>query len=226
MKLSVKSSLRTLLARLKKYRVHLAAVFPVAAALAAVCSDSERTAAILGGAAVVLLAGIGAVLGYREYRKRQVLSLRWLVSFLKSRGLAPEVDADGDVLFRIDNMKYVLHFKEHYFELHIGFGRKRSELNDELMARMAQEVMNSMRMVKILLRSEAVLFSIECLQRRRSEFAEFFDSYIRILKFSVTEHTRRYNEALEAFHQEIRRQREEEDLSRRFSDYQGKDVVN
>lgn len=53
-----------------------------------------------------------------------------------------------------------------------------------------------------------------------------FDSYIRILKFSVAEHTRRYNEALEEFHRELRRQREAEYLSQRFSDYQGKDVVN
>ena len=138
----------------------------------------------------------------------------------------PEEDADGDVLFLLDNMKYVLHIKEHYFDLHIGFGRIRSELNDELMTRMAQEVMSSTRMVKILLRPEAVLFSIECLQCRKSEFAGFFDSYIRILKFSVAEHTRRYNEALEEFHRELRRQREAEYLSQRFSDYQGKDVVN
>ena len=129
-------------------------------------------------------------------------------------------------MFLLDNMKYVLHIKEHYFELHIGFGRKRSELNDELMTRMAQEVMSSTRMVKILLRPEAVLFSIECLQCRKSEFAGVFDSYIRILKFSVAEHTRRYNEALEEFHRELRRQREAEYLSQRFSDYQGKDVVN
>jgi hypothetical protein len=42
----------------------------------------------------------------------------------------------------------------------------------------------------------------------------------------VAEHTRRYNEALEEFHRELRRQREAEYLSQRFSDYQGKDVVN
>lgn len=172
------------------------------------------------------LIGVGTASGYREYRKRQLLSRRWVLSFLKARGLDPEEDADGDVLFLLDNMKYVLHIKEHYFELHIGFGRKRSELNDELMTRMAQEVMSSTRMVKILLRPEAVLFSIECLQCRKSEFAGFFDSYIRILKFSVAEHTRRYNEALEEFHRELRRQREAEYLSQRFSDYQGKDVVN
>ena len=126
----------------------------------------------------MLLIGVGTASGYREYRKRQLLSLRWVLSFLKARDLDPEKDADGDVLFLLDNMKYVLHIKEHYFELHIGFGRKRSELNDELMTRMAQEVMSSTRMVKILLRPEAVLFSIECLQCRKSEFAEFFDSSV------------------------------------------------
>ncbi len=226
MKQSVTSALHKSLARLRRYRVHLIIAFLVTAPVLAVFSGSKRIAAVLGGAMLALMIGICMVRGYREYRKRQLLSCRWLLGFLRMRGLEPEVDGDGDLLFRIDNIKYVLHLKEHYFELHIGFGRKRSELNDELMARMAQEVMNSMRMVKILLRPEAVLFSIECLQRRKSEFAEFFDSYIRILKFSVAEHTRRYNEALEELHQEIRRQREEEDLSQRFSDYQGKEVVN
>ena len=226
MEQSVASRFQIFRARLKRYRAHFAVVFLVAAALAAACSGSGPVAADFGGAAIVLLIGVGTASGYREYRKRQLLSLRWVLSFLKARDLDPEKDADGDVLFLLDNMKYVLHIKEHYFELHIGFGRKRSELNDELMTRMAQEVMSSTRMVKILLRPEAVLFSIECLQCRKSEFAEFFDSYIRILKFSVAEHTRRYNEALEEFHRELRRQREAEYLSQRFSDYQGKDVVN
>ena len=36
---------------------------------------------------------------------------RWVLSFLKARGLDPEEDADGDVLFLLDNMKYVLHIK-------------------------------------------------------------------------------------------------------------------
>ncbi len=226
MKLSVIPYFQTFPARLKKYRMHLIIAFLVLAPLFAVYSGSDTVAAVLGGMTLALLAGVGAVQGYDVYRRRQLLSRRWLLTFLKMRGLEPEEDADGDLLFRIDNMKYILHLKEHYFELHIGFGRKRSELNDELMVRMAQEVMNSMRMVKILLRSEAILFSIECLQRRKSEFAEFFDSYIRILKFSVAEHTRRYNEALEEHNQEIRRRREEEDLSQRFSEYQGKEVVN
>ena len=123
-------------------------------------------------------------------------------------------------------MKYVLHLDEHYFELHIGFGRKRSELDDRLLRRMAQEVMNTTRMVKILVRKDAILFSIECLQRRKSEFAEFFDSYIRILKYAVSEHTRRYNNAIEQLRQEARKRREEEELTRRFANYQGKDVVN
>ena len=219
MEQSVASRFQIFRARLKRYRAHFAVVFLVAAALAAACSGSGPVAAVFGGAAIVLLIGVGTASGYREYRKRQLLSL-------KARDLDPEKDADGDVLFLLDNMKYVLHIKEHYFELHIGFGRKRSELNDELMTRMAQEVMSSTRMVKILLRPEAVLFSIECLQCRKSEFAEFFDSYIRILKFSVAEHTRRYNEALEEFHLELRRQREAEYLSQRVSDSQGKDVVN
>ena len=226
MEQSVASRFQIFRARLKRYRAHFAVVFLVAAALAAACSGSGPVAAVFGGAAIVLLIGVGTASGYREYRKRQLLSRRWVLSFLTARGLDPEEDADGDVLFLLDNMKYVLHIKEHYFELHIGFGRKRSELNDELMTRMAQEVMSSTRMVKILLRPEAVLFSIECLQCRKSEFAGFFDSYIRILKFSVAEHTRRYNEALEEFHRELRRQREAEYLSQRFSDYQGKDVVN
>ena len=187
MEQSVASRFQIFRARLKRYRAHFAVVFLVAAALAAACSGSGPVAAVFGGAAVVLLIGVGTASGYREYRKRQLLSRRWVLSFLKARGLDPEEDADGDVLFLLDNMKYVLHIKEHYFELHIGFGRKRSELNDELMTRMAQEVMSSTRMVKILLRPEAVLFSIECLQCRKSEFAGFFDSYIRILKFSVAE---------------------------------------
>ena len=72
----------------------------------------------------MLLIGVGTASGYREYRKRQLLSRRWVLSFLKARGLDPEEDADDVVL--LDNMKYVLHIKEHYFELHIGFGRKRS----------------------------------------------------------------------------------------------------
>lgn len=136
----------------QKIPAHFAVVFLVAAALAAACSGSGPVAAVFGGAAIVLLIGVGTASGYREYRKRQLLSLRWVLSFLKARDLDPEKDADGDVLFLLDNMKYVLHIKEHYFELHIGFGRKRSELNDELMTRMAQEVMSSTRMVKILLR--------------------------------------------------------------------------
>ena len=185
MEQSVASRFQIFRARLKRYRAHFAVVFLVAAALAAACSGSGPVAAVFGGAAIVLLIGVGTASGYREYRKRQLLSRRWVLSFLKARGLDPEEDADGDVLFLLDNMKYVLHIKEHYFELHIGFGRKRSELNDELMTRMAQEVMSSTRMVKILLRPEAVLFSIECLQCRKSEFAGFFDSYIRILKFSI-----------------------------------------
>ena len=182
MEQSVASRFQIFRARLKRYRAHFAVVFLVAAALAAACSGSGPVAAVFGGAAIVLLIGVGTASGYREYRKRQLLSLRWVLSFLKARDLDPEKDADGDVLFLLDNMKYVLHIKEHYFELHIGFGRKRSELNDELMTRMAQEVMSSTRMVKILLRPEAVLFSIECLQCRKSEFAEFFDSYPQILR--------------------------------------------
>lgn len=173
MEQSVASRFQIFRARLKRYRAHFAVVFLVAAALAAACSGSGPVATVFGGAAVVLLIGVGTASGYREYRKRQLLSRRWVLSFLKARGLDPEEDADGDVLFLLDNMKYVLHIKEHYFELHIGFGRKRSELNDELMTRMAQEVMSSTRMVKILLRPEAVLFSIECLQCRKSEFAGF-----------------------------------------------------
>ena len=51
-------------------------------------------------------------------------------------------------------------------------------------------------------------------------------SYIRILRFSVAEHTRRYNEALEEQRQQLRRQYEEEELARRFAAYRGKDVVN
>ena len=150
----------------------------------------------------------------------------WAQRFLAERGLDPQRDDDGNLLFRIDSVKYVLHLNERYFELHIGFGRKRTELNDEVMARMAQEVMASTRMVKILLRPDAILFSVECLQHRRREFAEFFDSYIRILRFSVAEHTRRYNEALEEQRQQLRRQYEEEELARRFAAYRGKDVVN
>ena len=73
---------------------------------------------------------------------------------------------------------------------------------------------------------DAILFSIECLQRRKSEFAEFFDSYIRILKYAVSEHTRRYNDAIEQLRQEARKRREEEELTRRFANYQGKYVVN
>ena len=131
MEQSVASRFQIFRARLKRYRAHFAVVFLVAAALAAACSGSGPVAAVFGGAAVVLLIGVGTASGYREYRKRQLLSRRWVLSFLKARGLDPEEDADGDVLFLLDNMKYVLHIKEHYFELHIGFGRKRSELNDE-----------------------------------------------------------------------------------------------
>ena len=150
----------------------------------------------------------------------------WAQRFLAARGLDPQPDADGDIMFRIDGMKYMLHLNEHYFELHIGFGRKRTELDEEVMARMAQEVMASTRMVKILLRPDAILFSVECLQHRRREFAEFFDSYIRILRFSVAEHTRRYNAAVEEQRQQLLRRHEEEELARRFAAYRGKDVVN
>lgn len=224
--MNLSPALRKSLARLKRYWILLLILVVVLAPPVALFTGSRAVAFAIGCAALAVILGLCTVQGYREYRRRQLLSSRWLLKFLRRRGLEPEVDSDGDLLFRIDNMKYVLHLKEHYFELHIGFGRKRSELNDELMIRKAQEVMNSMRMVKILLRSEAILFSIESLQRRKSEFAEFFDSYIRILKFSVAEHTRRYNEALDDLHQEVRRQREEEEISRRFSEYQGKEVVN
>ena len=182
MEQSVASRFQIFRARLKRYRAHFAVVFLVAAALAAACSGSGPGAAVFGGAAVVLLIGVGTASGYREYRKRQLLSRRWVLSFLKARGLDPEEDADGDVLFLLDNMKYVLHIKEHYFELHIGFGRKRSELNDELMTRMAQEVMSSTRMVKILLRPEAVLFSSAMPEKRIRRVFRFLYPYPQILR--------------------------------------------
>lgn len=156
----------------------------------------------------------------------RAVSPAWVQRFLAERGLDPQQDDDGNLLFRIDSWKYVLHLSERYFELHIGFGRKRTEVDEAVMARMAQEVMASTRMVKILLRPDAILFSIECLQHRRREFAEFFDFYIRILRFSVAEHTRRYNDALETQRQQMRRQYEEEEFARRFAAYRGKDVVN
>lgn len=109
MEQSVASRFQIFRARLKRYRAHFAVVFLVAAALAAACSGSGPVAAVFGGAAVVLLIGVGTASGYREYRKRQLLSRRWVLSFLKARGLDPEEDADGDVLFLLDNMKYVLH---------------------------------------------------------------------------------------------------------------------
>lgn len=158
--------------------------------------------------------------------RRRAVTPAWALRFLTERGFNPQPDADGNLLFRVNSMKYVLHLSERYFELHVGFARKRTELNEEVMARVAQEVMVSTRMVKIHLRPDALLFSIECLQHRRSEFAEFFDAYIRILRYSVTEHTRRYNEAAEELRQQMRRREEEEELTRRFALYRDKDVVN
>lgn len=211
---------------LKRYGLPATAILALVVALVAGLTGAALLGYVAAAAALLLAAGIG--IGYlaRIHRRRQTLSVKWATRFLRKRGYAPTVDQDGDILVRIEGMKYVLHLDEHYFELHIGFGRKRSELDDRLLRRMAQEVMNTTRMVKILVRKDAILFSIECLQRRKSEFAEFFDSYIRILKYAVSEHTRRYNDAIEQLRQEARKRREEEELTRRFANYQGKDVVN
>ncbi len=70
MEQSVASRFQIFRARLKRYRAHFAVVFLVAAALAAACSGSGPVAAVFGGAAVVLLIGVGTASGYREYRKR------------------------------------------------------------------------------------------------------------------------------------------------------------
>lgn len=211
---------------LRRYGLPATAAAAAVAAVICFLSGAVTSGCLFCGAAAGIAAGIGIRHFVRRLRRRQELSVEWLSHYLRKRGFYPETDRDGDLLVRIEGMKYVLHLDERYFELHIGFGRKRSDLNHKLLSRMAQEVMNSTRMVKILVRPDAILFSIECLQRRKSEFAEFFDSYIRILKYAVSEHTRRYNEAVEQLRQEARRRYEEEELTRRFADYQGKDVVN
>ena len=211
---------------LKRYGLPATAILALVVALVAGLTGAALLGYVAAAAALLLAAGIGIGHLARIHRRRQTLSVKWATRFLRKRGYAPTVDQDGDILVRIEGMKYVLHLDEHYFELHIGFGRKRSELDDRLLRRMAQEVMNTTRMVKILVRKDAILFSIECLQRRKSEFAEFFDSYIRILKYAVSEHTRRYNNAIEQLRQEALKRREEEELTRRFANYQGKDVVN
>lgn len=212
--------------KLKRYGLQATVITAIAIAVVTALFGATTVSIVFAGVAVAAAAGIGAEYLRREIRRRQNLSVKWLLRFLRKRGFYPEVDRDGDLLIRIEGMKYVLHLDEHYFELHIGFGRKRSELNHELLIRTAQEVMNSTRMVKILIREDAILFSIECLQRRKSEFHDLFDSYIRILKYAVSEHTRRYNDAIEHLQQEVRRKHEEEELTRRFANYQGKDVVN
>jgi len=158
--------------------------------------------------------------------RRRALSPAWALRFLQKRGLNPTEDKDGDLRFRIGDLHYLLRFRERFFQLYTDFGRKPSELNDQMLMTAAQVVMASTQMIKILSLPQAIIFSIECRQSRKSEFAAFFDSYICILEFAVTEHRRLYNEALEGLNQQLRRQREEEELSRRFSDYQGKEVIN
>ena len=111
---------------LRRYGLPATAAAAAVAAVICFLSGAVTPGYLFCGAAAGIAAGIGIRHFVRRLRRRQELSVEWLSHYLRKRGFYPETDRDGDLLVRIEGMKYVLHLDERYFELHIGFGLNRS----------------------------------------------------------------------------------------------------
>ena len=105
------------------------------------------------------------------------------MEFLKDEGLTPIIDNEGDIIFELENRKYLIDIDEkdlYYIRMVCHGGLKGMDENDMLkLFKAASETNSEIKMVKvIIINTESAVFSIESLLNDINDFKVFFNRWL------------------------------------------------